>query len=255
MRKRALPVLALVVALVAAGTAGAVMTTDRTDSQKATPNADTTSAADAGDRTVSVSSEGSASATPDEAVVTVAVVAEGEDTERIRDELADGSADLRSALDDANVAEDQISTADYRITEPHRRPQAEEGPAYRGIHAFEVRLDDTDATGGVVDAAADSGAEVTGVRFTLSEDSRTELRDDALENAMGDARSQADTLAAAGDLEVTGVASIDATDRNYSPVRYQTEAADTAAGGSTSIETGDATVSVDVRVVYNATDA
>jgi len=253
MRKRALPVLAVIVALVAAGTAGAVITVDSTDREPATQNADAATS-DAADRPITVSGEGSASATPDEAVVTVAVVAEGADTQAIRDDLAEGASDLRSALDDANVADEQLSTADYHIREPHRRPDAD-GPTYRGVHAFEVRLDDTDAVGGVVDAAADSGAEVTDVRFTLSDDTRTALRDEALENAMDDARGQADTLAGAGDLRVTGVASIDATDRSYSPVRYEAEAAAVASDSGTTIETGDASVSVDVRVVYNATDA
>ncbi len=255
MRDRALPALLVVVALVAVGTAGAMVTIDSTDTEAAAPNADVAQADSASDRTISVSGDGSASATPDEAVVTVAVVAEGDDTQAIRRELANGSDALRTALNYASVAGDQISTADYRITEPHRPEQSGETPTYRGVHAFEIRLDQTNATGGVIDAATDSGAEVTGVQFTLSEDTRTALRDEALRNAMGDAREQADTLATAGDLQVTGVASIDATNRNYSPVRYEAAAADTAAGSSTTIETGDVSVSVDVRVVYNATDA
>lgn len=254
MRDRALPVL-LVVALVAAGTAGAVLTDDRTDSKTATPNADVSTNNAPDDRTISVSGDGSASAKPDEAVVTVAVVAEGDDTQAIRRELANESSALRTALNYASVAGDQISTVDYRITEPHRREKTGDGPTYRGVHSFEIRLDQTNATGGVIDAATDSGAEVTGVRFTLSEDTRTQLRDEALQNAMSDARRQADTLAAAGDLQISGVASIDASNRNYSPVRYEAATADAAGGSSTTIETGDVSVSVDVRVVYNATDA
>ncbi|MFD1585378.1 SIMPL domain-containing protein [Halorientalis brevis] len=256
MRDRALPVLLAVVALVAVGTAGAALTVDSTDSTTAAPNSDVATAHSSGEQTVSVSADGSASATPDEAVVTVAVVADGDDTQAIRRDLANGSEQLRTALNYASVAGDQISTTDYRITESHRPEKSADAPRYRGVHAFEIRLEQTNATGGVVDAAADSGAEVTGVRFTLSEDTRTALRDEALQNAMADARQQADTLAAAGDLQVTGVASIDASDRNYQPVRYEADAVSAAAGGrSTTIESGDVSVSVDVRVVYNVTDA
>jgi len=68
---------------------------------------------------------------------------------------------------------------------------------------------------------------------------------------MGDARSQADTIAANGDLAVTSVASVDATQRNFRPVRHELEAAD-AAGSTTAVETGDVSVEYAVTVEYNA---
>lgn len=252
MRTRALPVFVVVTALVAVGTAGAVMTVDSTAANPAATNATTTQ--HGGDRTVSVSGEGSASAAPDTAVVTVAVVVDGDDPAAIRDDLASGAQSLRTALTDAGIDADQISTTDYQIREPRRYDRAESGPDYTGTHAFEVRLDDTDRTGTVVDATAENSAEVTGVEFTLAEETRTDLRDEALENAMGDARGQAETLAAAGDLQVTGVATVDASNRNYSPVRYEAAMADSAGSSGTTIDAGDVTVSVDVRVTYNATE-
>lgn len=258
MRHEALPVL-VVVALVAVGTAGAVMTDDGTVDQ--TSNAVTT-ATELPNRTISVSGDGSASATPDKAVVTVVVSAEGDDPASVRDDLASGASDLRTELGDAGVDEAQINSEDYRIHE-NREPRVErratttesdeaDTPAYRGTHAFEVELDDTDAVESVIDAAANSGATVAHVQFTLAEDTREQLRDEALTNAVDDARGQADTLATAGNLQVDSVVSIDATDRSYDAVSYRGEQADAAASGDTSIDVGDASVSVDVQVVYAA---
>lgn len=241
MRHRTLFVAAVVVAVVAAGTAGAVLTAGSAQtSQHST------------DRTISVSGEGTASAAPDRAVVVAAVVVEGDDPATIRDELASGASDLRSALSEANVPEDSVTTSEYNIREnsPYR-PDTEPTAQYRGVHAFEIELDSTDRSGAVVDAAAGAGAQIQTVRFTLSEESRADLRDEALTSAMDDAERQAGTIADAGDLRVTGVGSVDATSGRVVPVAYEAAAADGA--GGTAIESGDVSVSASVTVVYNAT--
>lgn len=211
--------------------------------------------ADSADRTITVEAVGGADSPPDRAVLRVAVTANGEDPAVVRDDLATGADALRSALESAGLTEDDYETATYRIDEPRRpRDSPPEEPAYRGIHAFEVTLDDPDRTGAVIDAAADSDAEVNNIRFTLSEASREELREEAIENAMGDARTQADTIADSGELHVTGVQRVDATQQRFRPVSYEQEAADAGAGSAgTAIETGDVSVQYQVRVTYNAT--
>jgi uncharacterized protein YggE len=117
-----------------------------------------------------------------------------------------------------------------------------------------VTLDDPGQAGDVIGAATGAGAEVTDVELTLSEEKRTELREDAIRAAMTDARSQADTIAAAGDLQVTNVATVDASQGRYVPVRYEA-----AAGGGAAAETvvseGEVSVTYRVQVTYNATAA
>ncbi|SEM99768.1 hypothetical protein SAMN05216388_1001113 [Halorientalis persicus] len=247
MRKTIALALAATVVLTV-GAAGTVLAMGGTGTQPA-QTADTSS------QTVTVAGDGSASAQPDQAVLRLAVTVEGDDPSAIRSQLASGTSDLRSALSDANVATEDIETVGYSIEEPPRRvppgERAESEPELRGVHTFEVTLDDTDRAGTVVDAAADAGAEVQSVRFTLAEDTREDLRNQALENAMANARGQADTLASAGGLSVTGVARIDATNTNYRPVAYE-DTARQAASGVTTIETGDVSVETSVRVVYNA---
>ncbi len=250
MRKTIALALAAAVVLTV-GAAGTVLAMGGTGTQPAQTAADGT-----GGQTIAVSGEGSASAQPDQAVLRFTVTAEGDDPAAIRSQLASGASDLRSALSEADVADDNIETTGYSIEEPRRRvPReregGESGPELRGTHVFEVTLDDIDRTGAVVDAAAGAGAEVQSVQFTLAGDTRDDLRNQALEDAMENARGQADTLASAGDLSVTGVASIDATSTRYRPVAYE-DAGRQAASGGTTIETGDVSVSTSVRVVYNA---
>ncbi|MCQ4333540.1 SIMPL domain-containing protein [Natronomonas sp. F2-12] len=212
--------------------------------------------ADGADRSITVSAVGGADAAPDRAVVRVAATAAGDDPAAVRDELTADADALRSALESAGITEDDYETVSYRIDEPRRprEPGAEdETPAYRGVHAFEITLDDPDRTGAVVDAAADSDAEINDIRFTLSEERRNELREEAIGDAMGDARTQADTIADNGELSVTGVHRVDAAQRNFRPVRHEAAAGDGGAPPDTAIESGDVSVQYQVTVTYNAT--
>ena len=209
---------------------------------------------DGADRTIAVSAVGGASASPDRATVRVAATATGDDPAAVRDELTADADTLRDALESVGITEDDYETTAYRIDERHRRPdEKRDAPAYRGVHAFEVTLEDPDRTGAVVDAAANSNAEINDIQFTLSEERRTELRQEAIGNAMADARTQADTIAENGDLRVTGVQRVDATQRNFRPVRYEATAGDGAGSPETAIETGDVSVEYQVSVTYNAT--
>jgi hypothetical protein len=210
-------------------------------------------------KSISVAASGVAETSPDQAVVSVAIVATGDDASTVRERLATNASDLREALADAGIDSDQIRTEHYDIQREHREPRPTTGgeeraePQYRGFHAFEITLSDTTKAGEVIDAAVGSGADrVEDVRFTLSEEKRRQLRQDALEDAMTNARSQADTLASEADLSVDGVHSVSTTERRYRAYETAVAAAD-AGGGGTAIDSGPVTVTTQVSVTYNAT--
>lgn len=203
------------------------------------------------DRTITVSATGSADAAPDQAIVRVAVTADGENPDEIGDELAADAEELRDALEELGV---DYETTEYSIRESRRHHEKEDPPAFRGEHAFEITLDDPDETGAVVDAATGAGAEIGTVQLTLSEETRDDLRDEAIEDAMDDARHQADTVAASGDLAVTGAATVDATQRHFRPVEFDGAVESADAAPPTEISGGDVSVAYSVQVTYNATD-
>lgn len=206
------------------------------------------------DRSITVTGRASAEGPLDEAVVTVAAVAEGEDPAAVREALATNADALRQSLRDAGVADEQVATVEFRIDEPDRPPdEPHESPDgrdadYRGVHAFRITVDDVARTGAVVDAAANAGAEVRYVVFGLSDERRAELRDRALD----DARRQTDTLAAAGGLEATEVRRVDASDGRFDPVYGDGRLAEEDGGGETVFSPDDVTVHVDLRATYDA---
>lgn len=106
-----------------------------------------------------------------------------------------------------------------------------------------------DDAGDVIDGAIDAGADDVGrIVFTLSEERRDQLR----EEATTDARSEADHLAEQVDASVVEIRTIDTSEGRVSPVREDVamEAAGDGAAPATEFQPGDVTVSETVDVKY-----
>lgn len=208
-----------------------------------------------GPTTISVSATGDAQAEPDVAVLNLESRATAEDPRAATEKLAANVSQLRSALLEAGVSEDQIRTTDYNLyEEPDRGEprQAANETRYVAQQGIAVDVENTSRVGSLLDVAVANGA--TGVRnveFTLSEETQSDLRNQALEEAMGSARTQAETLAATEDVQITGVESISAGDDGPRPFVSQDVAALEESG--TQIDSGPVTVRATVKVTYNAT--
>ncbi|MFL9594350.1 SIMPL domain-containing protein, partial [Aeromonas schubertii] len=64
---------------------------------------------------------------------------------------------------------------------------------YEGAYAYRVEVADVDAVGRVIDTAVDAGADDVGrATFTLSEATREDLREIAIEDAMVNAEREAE---------------------------------------------------------------
>lgn len=240
---RTLPVLALVLLVVTAGCTGFVGNT--------TPG----HGADAGGSgpTVTVGATGQVSAEPDQAVVRVAVVETATDPNTARTRLAENVSAMRAALREMGIADDQVRTVHFDISQDHRQ-RADQPTRYRAVHAFAVTLNDTERVGTVVDTAVESGAtRVDGVQFTLSDAKRQRLHDAALAKAMDGADRQAATLASETNLSLAGVHAVRSADTAVRPYRAEAVALSAGGSGGTSVESGPVTVTAHVTVVYNAT--
>lgn len=233
----------LAAGVVGLGVVGADEPTDRTDTQPVPAGEESS------DRTIAVSATGTASAAPDEAAVRVTVIAEGAETSVVRDELAANSTELESHLEELGV---EYRTTGYEIETPPAPRDRDVSDAV-GRHSYEVTVNEPDQVGDVVDAAATAGAEIDGIDLTLSEATREQLRETAIERAMGDARTQAETIAETGTPTLGDPVSVDATQSRFSPVRLQANfAAEAGDAAPTEIATGDVSVTYGVEVVYRA---
>jgi len=252
-RKRLIATLAVAAMLVTAGCASAIGSSSDSPSG-GSPAADADQQRQPA-KSVSVSASGEVTAEPDRAVLTLGVEATADDAETVRQRLSENVSEMRSALEEIGIDDDQIETEHYVIRED-RESRRNEGPTrYTGVHSFRIEINDTDSVGSVIETAVNNGGTNVGrVSFTLSEETREELREQALSNAMDNARSDADILAENADLTITGVTSASTGSVHVRP--YRAEAQTAAAGaGDTSIESGPVSVTAQVQVTYNATDA
>ncbi|SFR99557.1 hypothetical protein SAMN05216559_2228 [Halomicrobium zhouii] len=221
-------------------------------------------------QTVIVSNTGEVQGEPDLAILDVGVEASGDSAGAVRSELATRSEELRTALLEFGLDEDAVTTSRFHISDrvDRRRmeeegvrpdsPEAEEYVYYEGTHAFSVEVAAIDDVGGVIDAAVDGGADRVGrVTFTLSDERRTELREEALRKAIQGARTEAEAIADEVGTSIAETTVVDASDGRVSPVHREVafEAAATATetagdGAATGVHPGDVTVTADVRIQY-----
>jgi uncharacterized protein YggE len=224
-------------------------------------------------RVVTVSGTGEVTGDPDRAVLELDVEARGDSAGTVRDELAGRAEAVRAAVVEAGVDEEDITTSRFRIHERIDRRRLEEAGVdprspearerfrfYEGTYSFRVEIDDIDGTGTVIDAAVDAGVDqVDRVLFTLSDEKRAELREEALRRAIRNARAEANTIAEEVDGEIIEATVVDASRGRIRPIERQADAlavataapTETPGGASTGVEPGDVTVSVEVDVRYS----
>lgn len=210
------------------------------------------------DSRISVSANGQVTTSPDTAIVSVEIEATAANASTARTRVAENVSSAREALVASGLDEEQLTTTDfdiYRRAERPRRGQEEERVVTRARHELRIELTSIDAAGDVIDTAVENGAtNVHDVSFTISRDTREELKQEALTDAMANARAKADTLAGQANLEIANVDVVTTGLAHDSGRQTAFEATPAPADGArTNFEAGPVTVDATVSVSYNAT--
>ncbi|WP_222916271.1 SIMPL domain-containing protein [Natrinema sp. SYSU A 869] len=236
-------------AAAAAGCTGSPLSSDETDSTDPGSAADEAS----NDGEITVSASGEVETAPDKAIADVGVEASGETADEVTEALSTGAEQLRTAFDDLGIPDENVEEGQYRVYP--RRGRDGESEGFRGVHSFEVTLTDTDRVGEVIDASVDAGADTVGrVNFTLQEETRSELRKDAIDAALANADEEASHIADNREVELEGTTAVTTGDVQVHSVRRETMAADDAASGAappTEIDADPVTVSASATVTYS----
>ena len=243
MATRTLQVALLALLLVTAGclSAPSVAQTSGIDGAKASGDV----------RTIDVSAQGSVTAAPDLAVVRVAVEARADTAEAARQQVATDAERMREAIRALGIPDDAVETTSYFVgPEYDYRESGRELVGYRAYHAYAIESD-VDRVGDVIDTAVGNGAsQVQGVQFTLTDETRRELRAEALAAAMDSARADADTIASAAGVTLGPLHSASTADVSYPRPYAVTAEAGAADGARTVLEPGPVEVTASVSVSY-----
>ena len=187
-------------------------------------------------------------ARPDRAFVTIAAESRSKNSADAQKQNAAAMTAVLQKIEQAGVAKDAIRTVGYELQPEFDYANGRQTfRNYLARNTVEVRLDDMDRVGIVIDAAAAGGATtITGIRFDVR--NRAALERDALRQAVADARARADAAAAGAGSTVDRVVRIE-EDTQYEPPRPMMRmAAQATAAGNIETPVEPATIEIQARV-------
>ena len=199
---------------------------------------------------LTVSGSGTVLVESDLAVVTVGVREASTDVLVAQSTVNEKIAAIKQALLEAGAKESEINTDSINIYANYDySDNTEVIVGYTANNTLSVRTTDIDNVGALIDAAFAAGANtLDNVQFTVQDDS--EAREQALTEAVEDARRKAEVLAAAAGLQIASIESIAESGvytydsmRNYA---MMDEATTESGGAGTLVQA--ALVSVDASV-------
>ncbi|MDI6719615.1 MAG: SIMPL domain-containing protein [Methanomicrobiales archaeon] len=218
------------------------------------------SAAEPGDgdsRTrIHVSGSGEVKTTPDELVLSVGVDTRSPSVQTAQAENAERMTAILDALAAYGIPQSDIKTSGYSIYPEYDNSDRMGIPKitqYRVSNTVTITTDRVNDAGLIIDLVGEKGAtNVNYILFGVSDEKQQALRGDAIRDALQKARADADVVAAAAGLSITGIDEI-TVGGSYIPYypAYDTVRGEKA-GVTTPIVPGDATVTASVTVTYFA---
>jgi len=199
---------------------------------------------------VRVSGESTVSVAPNQAVIDIGVVTEADSAQEAASENAaklDATlGELRRALGSAGRIRTQSYSLNPKYEYPREGGRQRKLVGYEATNVVQVRTGKLDQVGKLIDAATRSGANrIQQLRFELKDEEG--VRAEALRNATLRARAKAQAIAAALDLRVQRVVSVEESGTPVVPVLRQSVSTMAAEAAPTPVEPG--TIDVKASVV------
>ena len=199
---------------------------------------------------VRASGEATVTAKPDRAQISIGVVTHAATAQAAAAQNAEETTQVIHSLKSALGANGDVKTTAYSISPQYDYGNQGHPPKLAGYEASNTVLateDDLSSLGKVIDAATSSGANnINGISFTLRDENPVKQK--ALVEATDRARANAETIARALNLHVTGVLQAEPTEMPvFRPMPMAMQAK--IAAVATPIEAGNLDVSARVTVV------
>lgn len=204
-------------------------------------------------RSVNVNGQAIVYATPDIAYITIGVRSENVNAQEAVAANNAQSNQLMDALKKLGIAEKDLRTSNFNIY-----PQDEfdmegkrTGTRFVVENSVYVTLRDLNKVGETLSGAVAAGANsIYGISFDLED--KSALIEMARNEAISNARKQAESIAAAAEVQLGEIQSISFYNSAPSPLMYDNKAAmaESVGGGSVPISSGQLQISVDVNIVY-----
>jgi len=167
-----------------------------------------------------VSGEGKVTAVPDIAMLTLGIEAQEEDVATAQAEASAAMDSVFQALADQDIAEEDIQTVYFNISEVTRwdsSKETQEVIGYRVTNTVSVKVREVEKAGEVIDAVVTAGGNmirINSISFTVEDPSP--YYEQARELAIGYARAKAEQLASETGISLGNVTYISESSYSYS---------------------------------------
>ena len=201
--------------------------------------------------TIRATGQATVTSSPDRAEVDVGVVTKSANAREAATRNAEQVERVLASLRDLLGPKAEIETVSYSLQPDYQYPEqgAPKLVGYTASNIIRVTLDDLARVGSVIDQVTTAGGnQVERVRFTLKDDAQAQQR--ALRAATLEARMNAESIASALDLRITGIASVSESGGEPRPM-YET----TMARAATPIVPGTIDTTATVTVTVNVSES
>jgi uncharacterized protein YggE len=166
-------------------------------------------------RTITVTGTSTITAKPDEAVVSLGVQTQATKAQDAMQQNATKMSSVIKALKDLGIGDADLATTNLSL-DPRWDRDGTTVVAFQARNQVDVTLHDLDAVGETIDAAVAAGANLAGgITFGLSDRNQGLMR--ALADAVENARTKADAMAAASGANVGQVVTVTETSSGPQP--------------------------------------
>jgi uncharacterized protein YggE len=205
------------------------------------------------EHTISVSGNGEATGTPNVAYVELGVNVTNPDVGQAIAEANQTMNDVRQALLDAGVPEENLQTSTFNVSA--EQPPTPQDPTqqseliYRVVNILRVKVVQIETVSDVIDAGLNAGANsVYSLSFDI--DDPTALQEQARAAAIEDARNRAQQLADGLGVQLGAPVQVSESFGGQPQIERVAMAADAAGAGAPPISEGQLAVSVTVNVSF-----
>ena len=193
---------------------------------------------------------------PDRAQIAFSVETENPDVKTAQQANANQMTKVMDALKAAGIPKDALKTTGYNIYPVYDDSKTlfdQKIKTYHVTNTVTVTLHDVSKVGETIDIGVAAGVnQVSSIQFMLSDEQSQVLRTEALKEAVVRARSDAETVAGALGVNITGSKNVE-INQGYMPVvfsNYDMMSASAKSAAPTPIQPGDITVTATVSITY-----
>ena len=200
---------------------------------------------------LSVDGEGIGTAAPDRATVTIGVTSHAADAGKAQNDNAWTSEQVNKAIKALGIDAKDIQTSNYSFHPTYRTAEnrRNEINGYTVNNSIVVIVRDIKLTGKVIDASLRAGAnEISSLDFSAG--NTQAVRQEALTNAVKDAREKADILAKGLGKRITGIRNVSENTGYLETRRYGTTMLASPKMADTAIEAGSLSLTARVHIDF-----